>query len=101
MADDDEWAPIERPDEIAMAEVEKAKSKKLSKVDKVWPAQAVKIESVVNCATVHKGMKSTSRPSSHPSTPSVGPWCGPPRGSGSCWRDAQQPPQYLDGFRRF
>jgi hypothetical protein len=71
VADDDEWAPIERPDKIAMAEVDKAKSKKLSKVDKVWPAQAVKIESVVNCATVHKGMKSTSRPSSHPSTPSV------------------------------
>ena len=71
VADDDEWAPIERPDEIAMAEVDKAKSKKLSKVDKVWPAQAVKIESVVNCATVHKGMKSTSRPNSHPSTSTV------------------------------
>jgi hypothetical protein len=71
VADDDEWAPIERPDEIAMAEVNKAKSKKLSKVDKVWPAQGVKIESVVNCATVHKGMKSTSRPSSHPSTSTV------------------------------
>ncbi len=37
VADDDVWAPIERPDEIAMAEVDKAKSKKLSKVDKVWP----------------------------------------------------------------
>ncbi len=54
MADDDEWAPIERPDEIATVEVDKAKSKQLSKVDKVWPAQAVKIESVVKCATVHK-----------------------------------------------
>jgi hypothetical protein len=36
------------------AEVDKVKdkSKKRSKEDKVWPAQAVKIESVVNCAYV-------------------------------------------------
>ena len=31
VADDEEWAPIERPDEIAMAEVDKAKSKNMSK----------------------------------------------------------------------
>jgi hypothetical protein len=48
--------------------VKKTWAKKLSKVDKVWPAQAVKIELVVNCATVHKGMKSTSRPNSRPTT---------------------------------
>jgi hypothetical protein len=71
VADDDESAPFECPDEIATAEVDqvKAKSKEKSKKDKVWPAQAVKIESVVNRAAVHKGMKSTSRPSSRPSTP--------------------------------
>ncbi len=40
----------------------------MSEGGKVWPVQAVKIESVVNCAAVHKGMKSTSRPSSRPST---------------------------------
>jgi hypothetical protein len=44
------------------------KPNKKSKEDKVWPAKAVKIESDVNCAAVHKGMKSTSRPSSRPST---------------------------------
>ncbi len=56
VADDDEWAPFECPDEIATAEVDqvKAKSKEKSKKDKVWPAQAVKIESVVNRAAVHK-----------------------------------------------
>jgi hypothetical protein len=32
----------------------KARSKNKSKEDKVWPAQAVKIESVVNRAAVHK-----------------------------------------------
>ncbi len=32
----------------------KSKSKKKSKENKVWPAQAVKIESVVNRAAVHK-----------------------------------------------
>ena len=64
MADDDEWAPSECPDEIATAEVDqvKAKSKEKSKKDKVWPVQAVKSESVVNRAAVHDGMKSTSRP---------------------------------------
>jgi hypothetical protein len=40
----------------------------MSKGDKAWPAQAVKIESIVNRAAVHKEMKSTSRPSSRPST---------------------------------
>jgi hypothetical protein len=70
VANDDEWAPFERSDEIASAEVDKvkAKSKKKSKQDTVWPAQAVKIESVVNCVAMHKGTKSTSRPSSRPST---------------------------------
>ena len=52
---------------FATAEVVKDRNKK-SKENKVWPAQAVKIESVVNCAAEHKGMKSTSRPSSRPST---------------------------------
>jgi hypothetical protein len=67
---DDEWAPLERPDETATAELDKvkAKSKKKSKENKVWPAQAVKIESVVNRAAVHKVMESTNRPSSCPST---------------------------------
>ncbi len=50
VADDDDWAPIERPDEIAMAEVDKAKSKKFSRVDKVWPAKAVKVESAAQVA---------------------------------------------------
>ncbi len=51
MADDDEWAPFERPDEIATAEVDKVKdNNKKSKEDKVWPAQAVKIESFAECA---------------------------------------------------
>ncbi len=70
MADDDVWAPFECPDEIVTGEVDQvnAKSKEKSKEDKVWQAQAVKIESVVNRAAVHKGMKSTSRPSSRPST---------------------------------
>ena len=40
----------------------------MSKGDKAWPAQAVKIESIVNRAAVHKVMESTSRPSSRPST---------------------------------
>jgi hypothetical protein len=51
----------------------KVKSEEKSKEDKIWPAQAVKIESVVNRAAVHKGMKSTSRPSS-PARPSA--WTG-------------------------
>ncbi len=29
MADDDEWAPFERPDEISMAEVDKVKDKSI------------------------------------------------------------------------
>ena len=41
---------------------------KRSKENKVCPDQAVKIESVVNCAAVHKGMKSNSNLSSRPST---------------------------------
>ncbi len=52
-----------------MDQVKAWKSKEKSKKDKVWPAQAVKIESVVNRAAVHKGMESTSRPSSRPNTP--------------------------------
>jgi hypothetical protein len=66
------------PDEIATAEVDqaKAKSKEKSKKDKGWPAQAVKIESVVNRAAVHKGMKSTTRPSTHKAKPLPALWHG-------------------------
>ncbi len=65
VADDDEWAPFKRPDEIATAEVVKDKKKK-SKEDTVWPAQAVKIESVVNCAAVHSSHEKHQSPQAAP-----------------------------------
>jgi hypothetical protein len=65
---DDEWARSSART-TATAEVDKvkakSKSKKKSKENKGWPAQAANIESVVNCAAVHKVMESVARSLRH------------------------------------